>query len=143
MSTSRLSLSTTVPSARRACSKSKSVRDARRGRPPLTSLEATGCRPAGNDDGGTGDRGDGCRNKEARVKGVAQPQGATMDARDKPAAGCRPHRPHHNSRERQIIGILSTREGSALQVQEMDGSSTLDGIYGHADGGTDETGYRE
>lgn len=67
VSMSRLSLMTTVPSARRACSKSSSVREMRRWR--LPSRAATGCRPAGKDDGGRGDRGDGCwcRNSDARM----------------------------------------------------------------------------
>ena len=36
----------------------------------MTSFEPTGCNPEGNEDGGTGDRGDGCRNNEARVEGI-------------------------------------------------------------------------
>lgn len=66
-STSRLSLRTTVPSARRACSKSKSVLDTRRLASPWTSFGPTGWRPAGKDVGSGGDRGDGCRNNEARL----------------------------------------------------------------------------
>ena len=47
--TSKPSLSTTVPSARKACSKSKSVRDTRRCNClfPFQSPEATGIRPEG------------------------------------------------------------------------------------------------
>lgn len=47
--TSKPSLSTTVPSARKACSKSKSVRDTRRCNClfPFKSPEATGIRPEG------------------------------------------------------------------------------------------------
>lgn len=67
VSTSRLSLSTTVPSARRACSKSSSVRETRRCERPCASDCRRGCRPPGNEVGGTSERGDGCRNREARV----------------------------------------------------------------------------
>lgn len=68
-STSRLSLRTTVPPVRRASSKSRSVREMRRPASPLASLEATGCRPAGNEDGGTGDRGECCLKRDARLEG--------------------------------------------------------------------------
>ena len=68
VSMSRLSLSRTVPSASRACSKSSSVRERRRWPCPWRSLGPTGWRPLGNEDGGTGDRGDGWRNSEARVE---------------------------------------------------------------------------
>ena len=67
-STSKPSLSTTVPPARRACSKSKSVRESRRPASPLMSLEATGWRPAGNDEGGTGDRGECCLKRDASLE---------------------------------------------------------------------------
>lgn len=48
--TSTLSASFTVPSERKACSKSMSVRDIRR----LELLDATGCKPPGKAVGGTG-----------------------------------------------------------------------------------------
>ncbi len=67
-STSRPSLSRTVPPARRACSKSSSVREVRRPAIPWVSFDPTGCRPVGNDDGGTGDRGDVCLKRDARVR---------------------------------------------------------------------------
>ena len=67
-STSKPSLRSTVPPARRACSKSKSVRETRRPAGPFRSLDATGWRPVGNAEGGTGDRGDGCLKSEARVE---------------------------------------------------------------------------
>ena len=67
-STSGPSLSKTVPPARRACSKSSSVRESRRPPDPLTSFDPTGCRPAGNDEGGTVDRGDACLKRDARVE---------------------------------------------------------------------------
>jgi hypothetical protein len=62
------SFNITVPSARSACSKSKSVRDTRR--VTVRSLLATGASPDGNELGGAGDRGVG-RNTEARVGGYA------------------------------------------------------------------------
>ena len=67
LSMSRLSLMAMVPSARRACSKSKSVLETRRFTSPWTSPGLTGRRLAGKDVGGTGDRGDGCRNSGARL----------------------------------------------------------------------------
>lgn len=67
VSMSKLSLMTTVPSARKACSKSKSVRETRRCKLPLTSFEPTGCSPDGNAEGGAVDRGEGWRNSGARM----------------------------------------------------------------------------
>ena len=91
-STSRPSLNTTVPSARKACSKSNSVLETRlferkipfavlvaaaaaavelevevEEEEPWKSLDPIGCKPEGKDDGGTGDRGEGCLNNEATV----------------------------------------------------------------------------
>lgn len=57
-----------MPPARRACSKSRSVREPRRPDWPLESLEATGWRLDGNEEGGTGDRGEGCLKRDARME---------------------------------------------------------------------------
>lgn len=67
LSTSGPSLRSTVPPARRACSKSKSVRETRLA--AWRSLDPTAWRPDGKEEGGAGDRGEGCRKRDARLAG--------------------------------------------------------------------------
>ena len=92
LSTSRPSRRTTVPPARRACSKSRSVREERRPAGPLMSLEATGWRPDGNEEGGTGDRGECCLKKDARMEDGQRHGGlSTRTSPSQPKARLLPH----------------------------------------------------
>ena len=81
-----------MPPARRACSRSRSVREERRPAGPLMSLEATGWRPDGNEEGGTGDRGECCLKKDARMEDGQRHGGlSTRTSPSQPKARLLPH----------------------------------------------------
>ena len=87
-STSKPSLRRTVPPACRASSKSSSVRETLRPARPLTSREATGWSPCGNDEGGTGDRGDCCLKMCARMEdGAGTGTVGELASEDDPGGG--------------------------------------------------------
>ena len=77
-----------MPPACRASSKSSSVRETLRPARPLTSREATGWSPVGNDEGGTGDRGDCCLKMCARMEdGAGTGTVGELASEDDPGGG--------------------------------------------------------
>lgn len=83
LSTSGPSLRSTVPSARRACSKSKSVRETRLAAWGL--LGPTARRPDEKEEGGAGDRGEGCRKRDARLAGRGRESVACVKRLESPS----------------------------------------------------------